>query len=48
MNISFILDLQEKIDPNEALGDIIISNNQSKIEVKFTYLDSWLIRLNRI
>lgn len=41
MNISFILDREEKIDPNEALGDIIISNKQSEIEVKSTYLDSW-------
>lgn len=41
MNISFILDRDEKIDPNNALGDIILSNNQSEIQVKSTYLDSW-------
>lgn len=41
MNISFVLDREEKIDPNEALGDIIISNNKSQIAVISTYLDSW-------
>ncbi len=41
MNISFVLDREEKIDPNNTLGDIFISNNQSEIKVKSTYLDSW-------
>jgi len=41
MNISFILDREEAINPSEALGDIIITNNQSKIAVNSTYLDSW-------
>jgi len=45
MKILFSLDREEKIDPNDALGDIIISSNNQQISVHSTYLDSWFSAL---
>jgi len=45
MKILFNLDREEKIDPNDALGDIIISSNNQQISVHSTYLDSWFSAL---
>ncbi|MGK7893199.1 MAG: hypothetical protein AB4372_06095 [Xenococcus sp. (in: cyanobacteria)] len=41
MNISFKLDRDEEIDPNDPLGDIRIRSNQTLLLVRATYLDSW-------
>ncbi len=41
MKISFTLDREQGIDPNDPLGDIIITNNQNILSVEATYLDSW-------
>ena len=41
IKIRFILDHDQGIDPNEPVGDIIISNAHSKLSDKSTYLDSW-------
>ena len=41
MNISFKLDRDEEIDPNDPLGDIRIRHNQTLLSVQSTYLDSW-------
>ncbi|MGI0479279.1 hypothetical protein ACN4EE_00660 [Geminocystis sp. CENA526] len=45
MKILFSLDREEKIDPNDALGDIIISSDDGEISVRSTYLDSWFSAL---
>ena len=41
MNISFKLDRDEEIDPNDPLGDIRITDNHTLLSVESTYLDSW-------
>jgi hypothetical protein len=41
MKISFTLDRDEEIDPNDPIGDILITNNRTRLAVESTYLDSW-------
>lgn len=41
MKILFKLDQEEGIDPIDPVGDIIITNAQTKLSVESTYLDSW-------
>ena len=41
MKISFTLDQDEGIDPNDPIGDIVITNAQTRLSVESTYLDSW-------
>lgn len=41
MKILFTLDQDEGIDPNDPIGDIIITNDQTRLSVQSTYLDSW-------
>jgi hypothetical protein len=41
MKISFALDQDEGIDPNDPIGDIVITNAQNRLSVESTYLDSW-------
>ncbi len=41
MNISFKLDRDERINPNDPLGDIQITDNHTLLSVEATYLDSW-------
>ncbi|MFM7574767.1 MAG: hypothetical protein ACKO4S_16795 [Snowella sp.] len=40
MKISFTLDQDEGIDPNDPIGDIVITNAQNRLSVESTYLDS--------
>ncbi len=41
MKISFKLDRDEGIDPNDPLGNIRIRDDQTLLSVESTYLDSW-------
>ena len=41
MEISFTLDRDEGIDPNDPLGDIVIRDAKTSLSVESTYLDSW-------
>jgi len=41
MQILFTLDPEDGIDPNDPLGDITLSDNQTTLSVESTYLDSW-------
>ena len=41
MKILFTLDQDEGVDPNDPIGDIIITNDQTRLSVESTYLDSW-------
>ena len=41
MKILFTLDQDEGIDPNDPIGDIVITNAQTRLSVESTYLDSW-------
>ena len=41
MKISFTLDQDEGIDPNDPLGDIVIRDAKTLLSVESTYLDSW-------
>lgn len=41
MKISFTLDQDEEIDPNDPIGDILITNDRTQLSVESTYLDSW-------
>ena len=41
MKILFALDQDEGIDPNDPIGDIVITNAQTRLSVESTYLDSW-------
>lgn len=41
MEISFTLDRDEGIDPNDPLGNIVIRDAKTLLSVESTYLDSW-------
>lgn len=41
MNISFTIDQEAGIDPHEPLGNITISDGNSRLSIESTYLDSW-------
>ncbi len=41
MKISFTLDQDDGIDPNDPIGDILITNDHTQLLIKSTYLDSW-------
>ena len=41
MKILFTLDQEQEIDPNDPLGNLIITNSQTTLSVESTYLDSW-------
>jgi hypothetical protein len=41
MKILFTLDQDEGVDPNDPIGDIIITNDQTRLSFQSTYLYSW-------
>jgi hypothetical protein len=41
MQITVTLDESEKIDPIDPIGDILITDDQTTIGERLTYLDSW-------
>lgn len=41
MKISFTLDQDEGIDPNDPIGDILLTDGNIVLSVESTYLDSW-------
>ncbi len=42
MKIEWQLDMGEALDPDNLLGDITLSNAQTRLEERDTYIDSWL------
>ncbi len=48
LKISVTLDLEDGPDAINVLGDLIISDEQSKITLETTFLDSWLIALMEV
>src|SRR5262245_32838875 len=42
MKIEWHLDMGEALDPDNLLGDITLSNAQTRLEERDTYIDSWL------
>src|SRR5262249_44832383 len=42
MKIEWHLDMGEALDPNNLLGDITLSDAQTRLEERDTYIDSWL------
>jgi len=45
MKIEWYLDLGEALDPDNLLGDITLSEAQTRLEERDTYIDSWLVAL---
>jgi hypothetical protein len=45
MQIEWHLDMGEALDPDNLLGDITLSNAQTRLEEHDTYIDSWLVAL---
>src|SRR2546425_11642503 len=45
MKIEWHLDLGEALDPDNLLGDITLSDAQTRLEERDTYIDSWLVAL---
>jgi hypothetical protein len=42
MKIEWHLDMGEALDPDNLLGDITLSDAQTRLEERDTYIDSWL------
>ena len=45
MKIEWHLDMGEALDPDNLLGDIALSDAQTCVEERDTYIDSWLVAL---
>lgn len=45
MKIEWHLDMGEALDPDNLLGDITLSDAQTRLEEGDTYIDSWLVAL---
>jgi hypothetical protein len=45
MKIEWHLDMGEALDPDNLSGDITLSNVQTRLEERDTYIDSWLLAL---
>jgi hypothetical protein len=45
MKIEWHLDMGEALAPNNLLGDITLSDAQTHLEERDTYIDSWLVAL---
>ena len=42
MQIAWRLDEEESIDPNNLIGDIVLSDGRTTLNERDTYIDSWL------
>src|SRR6266446_7583071 len=45
MKIEWHLNMGEALDPDNLLGDITLSEAQTRLEERDTYIDSWMVAL---